>query len=139
MKLLAKENQNQVQFENYHEDPVQLGPYTSYIWKTDPKHLGFLLARYKFCAKLLQGQKQVLEIGCGDAFGTPNVTASQYASEKSQEGHINLKSHQSLKELVGGYFKNVFLFSMNDEVVHTGYYPMAHYLLAVGVGLKTRS
>jgi hypothetical protein len=25
----------------------------------------------------------------------------------------------------------VFVFSMNDEVVHTGFYPMAHYLLAV--------
>jgi hypothetical protein len=25
----------------------------------------------------------------------------------------------------------VFLFSMNDEVVHTGFYPMAHYLFAV--------
>jgi hypothetical protein len=23
------------------------------------------------------------------------------------------------------------MFSMNDEVVHTGFYPMAHYLLGV--------
>lgn len=31
-----------------------------------------------------------------------------------------------------------FLFSMNDEVVHTGYYPMAHYLIAVGIGPKIK-
>ena len=29
------------------------------------------------------------------------------------------------------HFHNVFLFSMNDEVVHTGFSPMAHYLLAL--------
>jgi hypothetical protein len=34
------------------------------------------------------------------------------------------------------YFHNVFVFSMNDEVVHTGYYPMAHYLFAVCAGKK---
>jgi len=25
---------------------------------------------------------------------------------------------------------------MNDEVVHTGFHPMAHYLFAIGVGKK---
>jgi hypothetical protein len=29
------------------------------------------------------------------------------------------------------YFKHVFMFSMNDEVVHTGFFPMAHYLFAL--------
>ena len=29
------------------------------------------------------------------------------------------------------HFENVFLFSMNDEMVHTGYSKMAHYLVAV--------
>jgi hypothetical protein len=32
------------------------------------------------------------------------------------------------------YFRNVFMFGMNDEVVHTGYGPMCHYLWMVGVG-----
>jgi hypothetical protein len=32
------------------------------------------------------------------------------------------------------FFHHVFIFSMNDEVVHTGFYPMAHYLLALGCG-----
>lgn len=68
--------------------------------------------------------------------GTPNVTASQFASKLSKEDHINLKSHEELRGLLGQYFENVFLFSMNDEVVHTGFYPMAHYLFGIGAGLK---
>lgn len=223
MREKSKETQNQCQFDNYRKKPVKLGPYTSHIWKNDPKHLGFLLARYKFCAKILHGKREVLEIGCGDAFGmplvaqsvgsvhgvdweplllkdnakrlkhfkncsfseldvtrkstknkydaafcldviehiplehehsfmsnicksiksdavciigTPNVTASEYATKESKKGHVNLKSHISLRELLSEYFANVFLFSMNDEIVHTGYYPMAQYLLAVGVGIK---
>ena len=34
---------------------------------------------------------------------------------------------------------NVFLFSMNDEIIHTGFYPLAHYLVAKGVGLRDAS
>ena len=218
----AKEEQNQIQFDNYKEEAAKLGPYTTHIWKHDPRHLGFLLSRYKFCAKMLEGRKKVVEIGCGDAFGvpvvaqtvghvhgidwepllmednkqrlkgidcsfsclditeespegvfdaaysldviehipkeredlffkniagalknngvfiigTPNVTANEYASEASKAGHINLKSHNELRELMERYFENVFPFSMNDELVHTGYGPMAHYLFCMGVGRK---
>jgi 2-polyprenyl-3-methyl-5-hydroxy-6-metoxy-1,4-benzoquinol methylase len=218
----AKEKQNQMQFDNYKTAPVQLGPYTTHIWNSDPRHLCFLLSRYKFCAKMFEGKDLVLEIGCGDAFGlpivaqtvkkihaidwepllmednkrrlknincsfsclditksvpdgkydavyaldviehipavleesffknlsmalkresvciigTPNITANQYATEQSREGHVNLKTHKELRELMSKYFSNVFMFSMNDEVVHTGYGPMAHYLLAMGVGLR---
>ena len=67
--------------------------------------------------------------------GTPNVTANQYASEGSKEGHINLLSHKRMGDLMSKYFKNVFMFSMNDEMVHTGYGPMAHYLIGMGVGV----
>jgi len=63
--------------------------------------------------------------------GTPNITASSYASEGSKAGHINLYNSQRLKELFLKHFKNVFLFGMNDEVVHTGFLPMAHYLFVV--------
>ncbi len=65
--------------------------------------------------------------------GTPNITANQYASDISQKGHINLKSASTLKESLAPYFHHIFIFSMNDEVVHTGYAPMAHYLLALCV------
>lgn len=202
---------------------ISLGPWTSYSLLNDPKHMSFVLARYKFCAKMLEGKKDRLEIGCGDAFGvpimaqdaeyvlgidvddrlvegntrrlqrlrniefkniditegvpdrkfdgvysvdviehldapiekafmensvgclkkdgvyilgTPNITADKYATERSRIQHINLKSHKTLRSLLEKYFTNVFVFSMNDEVVHTGYYPMAHYLFAIGVGKK---
>lgn len=61
--------------------------------------------------------------------GTPNITASQYTSKASKESHINLYSAERLRELFFKKFKNVFIFGMNDEVVHTGFYPMAHYLI----------
>lgn len=223
MSKTALESQNQIQFDTYSErGGVVLGPYSSHIYRSDPRHLSFLLARYKFISKMLHGKRRVLEIGCGDSFGTalvlqtvesvhaidieplvieddikraehgegrcsyevlditanrpqdifdgafaldviehipperemyfmknifsslnedallvigtPNVTAKQYASLGSAEGHINLKSENSLRNLMSEYFANVFIFSMNDEVVHTGYSPMAHYLFGMGVG-----
>ena len=68
--------------------------------------------------------------------GTPNIAADKYASALSKAGHVNLKSAESLRTTMSRHFHNVFCFSMNDEVVHTGYYPMAHYLFAMGVGRR---
>ena len=68
--------------------------------------------------------------------GTPNITASQYASPQSMALHINLKSYDTLKALLNKYFYNVLMFGMNDEVVHTGYAPMCHYLWGIGIGLR---
>jgi 2-polyprenyl-3-methyl-5-hydroxy-6-metoxy-1,4-benzoquinol methylase len=68
--------------------------------------------------------------------GSPNITATPYASQASLEGHINLKSADSLRSALTRRFSNVFIFSMSDEVVHTGFYPMAHYLFALCVGTR---
>jgi len=54
-------------------ESIPLGPWTSYSLLNDPKHMAFVLARYKFCARILEGKQNILEIGCGDAFGTPIV------------------------------------------------------------------
>ena len=224
---MTREPQYQIQFDTMDEKgPVYLGPTASHLYRSDPRHLGFLLARYKFVAKMLTGKSAVLEVGCGDGFGmrvvlqevdsvhgidfdplfiewarehavreglnctfsvlditqeapkgkfeaaysldliehiqpelehtymenickaltpqavciigTPNVTAKAYASEWSSEGHINLKSAESLRELLSRYFHNVFIFSMNDEVVHTGFYPTSHYLLGVGAEVEVK-
>jgi 2-polyprenyl-3-methyl-5-hydroxy-6-metoxy-1,4-benzoquinol methylase len=204
--------------------PIVLGPFSSFVWRCDPRRMGIVLARYKFVAKMLSGSERVLEVGCGDGFynrivlqtvkhihgididpefiawanehsaqeglnsdyqvldvingriggkyegaylmdviehisledearfmghivdalepdgtiivGTPNITASPYASIYSQQGHINLKSAETLRASLEPFFKKVFLFSMNDEVVHTGFYPMAHYLIGMGVGRR---
>jgi len=212
-------------FQFEHEE-ILLGAPTSYSLTHDPKHLAFVLARYKFCAKMLEGKKAVMEVGSGDGFGlpliaqvaqhvycvdwderhinsikrrllkylknvtlihldlnveapdikvdaafsidviehvdpktetafleniisclphngvlitgTPNITASLYTSPCSAIQHINLKSMQSLRELMERYFENVFMFGMNDEVIHTGYAPMCHYIWSVAAGLKHR-
>ena len=63
--------------------------------------------------------------------GMPSLESQAHASPQSREGHVNCKSGRDFKALMERFFHNVFLFSMNDEVVHTGFYPMAHYLLAV--------
>jgi 2-polyprenyl-3-methyl-5-hydroxy-6-metoxy-1,4-benzoquinol methylase len=225
VEVRTRERQYQIQVDvGRAKGYIPMGPTASHIYRTDPRRLGILLARYKFCAKMLTGKTHVLEAGCGDSFGTnvvlqevasvhgidfdpvfvdwsrdqaereglnatyevvdltverptgefdaaysldviehietqrehhflenlcsvmrpngvviigtPNETASPYASEWSQRGHINLKDHESLRALMHRYFENVFIFSMNDEVVHTGFAPMAHYLFAMGVGVK---
>jgi SAM-dependent methyltransferase len=206
------------------EARVTLGRASSNAYRTDPKMIGFMAARYKFVAKMLDGVESALEVGCGDGFGapavaqavgklvctdideatladnaarlafaknlsfeyfdfrqgkypipmhavycvdviehvfaaeedvflgnlaaslirggiaiigTPNQTAEKYASENSRKGHVNLKDHKALRGILSQYFERVFLFSMNDEVLHTGYYPMAHYLWGLCVGPKS--
>lgn len=64
-------------------------------------------------------------------FGMPSLESQTWASPQSVEGHVNCQSGEQLKNTLEKHFHNVFVFSMNDEVVHTGFYPMAHYLLAV--------
>lgn len=68
--------------------------------------------------------------------GLPSLESQAYASPLSKEGHVNCKSAPDLKALMRRYFHDVFIFSMNDEVVHTGFYPLAHYLFALCVGKR---
>jgi len=63
--------------------------------------------------------------------GTPNITAAPYASEASNLGHVNLFSQKRLKETLEQYFHNVFPFGINDEMMHTGFESMAHYIICV--------
>lgn len=81
--------------------------------------------------------KNISSNGIG-IIGTPNIYAEQYASEHSKKGHINLKSHETLKELCEKYFNNIFMFSMNDEVLHTGFQPLSHYIWAVCANPKKK-
>src|SRR5947209_20023137 len=56
--------------------PERMGFMTSWAWLDDPKRLAFMLARYKFVAKMIGGTDKVLEIGCGDGFGARVVAQS---------------------------------------------------------------
>ena len=69
-------------------------------------------------------------------FGLPSAESQKYASPPSREGHVNCKSAPDLKQLMLRHFHDVFIFSMNDEVVHTGFYALAHYLFALCVGKR---
>lgn len=63
--------------------------------------------------------------------GAPTLESQTYASPQSKIGHVNCKSGKDFKKFFEAHFHNVFVFSMNDEVVHTGFYPMAHYTFAL--------
>lgn len=201
---------------------ARFGVMSNQVWHDDPKRLAFVLARYKFAAKMLAGLPKVLEVGCADAFasrlvraevghltatdidpifiadaearqdpnwplemkvhdmlsgpcpgpdgstfdgaysldvlehipaaeeerfvgniaasltphgvflvGMPSLSSQAYASPQSKAGHINCKHAPELKQLMQKFFRNVFLFAMNDEMVHTGFHAMAHYHLAL--------
>jgi 2-polyprenyl-3-methyl-5-hydroxy-6-metoxy-1,4-benzoquinol methylase len=42
---------------------------TSFGYENDPKRIAFQLARYLVVAKMLEGKKRVLEVGCADGCG----------------------------------------------------------------------
>jgi len=198
-----------------------LGRHWSYNLRDDPKRLAFVLARYRFAAKMACSDRRVLELGCSEGIGvpiltefatkytgvdmdgpaiaaakanfsgekyrfikddflekkygcfdtvismdviehinkefepqflstlrknlgsdgiciigTPNIASEQYASPTSRLGHVNLYSADRLGKSLQTLFHNVFIFSMNDEMVHTGFAPMAHFLIGVGCYLK---
>ena len=200
-----------------------LGLMTNQAWFADPKRLTFTFARYKFVAKMLAGRRNVLEVGCADAFasrivlqdvgkltvldfdpifiadvqsrnserwpldahvhdmltspfpgrfdaayamdvlehieaskedqflanicasldanaaavfGMPSLESQVHASPPSRAGHVNCKSGSALRKTLERHFHNVFMFSMNDEVVHTGYFPMAQYVIGLCAGPK---
>ena len=63
--------------------------------------------------------------------GIPSLESQRYASKTSKLGHVNCKSGNDFQKLLKKFFHNVFLFSMNDEVVHTGFVKMAHYIICI--------
>lgn len=216
----TKEKQYTYLYEKKQSEGLEtLGMMSNGVWQKDPKRLAFYLSRYKFVSKMFEGRKNVLEIGCGDAFASRIVSQSvgsltvcdfdplfiedaksrhselwpfQYdicdytkdhinkkfdgiylldvfehiapnncdkfvkniiesmdktsalivgipsiesqaliPDEKKDPGHVNCLSGSDFKSFFQRYFLNTFLFSMNDEVVHTGHSKMAHYLFCV--------
>lgn len=71
--------------------------------------------------------------------GMPTLESQVYASESSKIGHVNCKKAEDLKIFMGKFFKFTFVFSMNDEVLHTGFYPMSHYVFVIGAGPRGMS
>jgi len=68
--------------------------------------------------------------------GMPSLESQKYASDISIAGHVNCKSGLELKIFMSNFFENTFLFSMNDELIHTGFSPMAQYVIVLAVTPK---
>jgi SAM-dependent methyltransferase len=68
--------------------------------------------------------------------GTPSLESQVYASKFSKLGHVNCKTQSDLRKTMLRFFDNVFMFSMNDEVVHTGHGQMSHYNIALCCGVR---
>ncbi|MBT8005206.1 MAG: class I SAM-dependent methyltransferase [Rhodospirillales bacterium] len=88
-------------------------------------------------AKFLQNICASLTNDTALIVGIPPLESQEYASEISRLGHVNCKKAPDLKMVMQQYFDNVFIFSMNDEVVHTGFTPLAHYVFALCCGKKS--
>ena len=79
------------------------------------------------CSKLLEKKGGTLIIG------TPSVYSSKYRSKRSKKQHIHEYDGMELKNLCSQYFNRTFLFSMNDELVHTGFYKLAWFNFVICV------
>lgn len=84
--------------------------------------------------KFMRNMLSPLDMNGVAIVGMPSLESQRHASPQSKAGHVNCKSGAELKAFLQRYCHNVFVFSMNDEVVHTGFHPMAHYLLALCCG-----
>ena len=63
--------------------------------------------------------------------GTPNIEAARFSRPEVNGAHVNMYSAQRLISVLECYFHNVFLFCQNDEIIHTGFTPMANYLICL--------
>mgnify|MGYP003951904955 CR=1 FL=1 len=67
--------------------------------------------------------------------GVPSLEFQKYVKNPDPT-HVNCKTSDQLKSTLKKHFKNIFIFSMNDEVVHTGYKKMASYFFALCTNKK---
>lgn len=61
---------------------------------------------------------------------------SQLYTSPQQDRPHQLQRRPRFQGIDAALFDHIFTFSMNDVVVHAGYFPMAHYLFALCSGRK---
>ena len=64
--------------------------------------------------------------------GMPSLESQVYASESSRKGHVNCKNGEDFRAFMSKFFEFSLVLSLNDETLHSGFYPMSHYLMAIG-------
>jgi len=63
--------------------------------------------------------------------GSPSLESQPYGSPHSLAQHVNCKTEKEWRETLQRHFRQVFVFGMNDETLHTGFGPMCHYRFAI--------
>ncbi len=81
--------------------------------------------------KFISNIKNSLKTNGSLIIGMPSIESQKYASKGSKLGHVNCKNKTELKKFLKNYFHNVYMFSMNDEVLHTGFDQMSHYIIGL--------
>ena len=65
--------------------------------------------------------------------GTPNRYSGNYRSTKSKESHFYEYEPEELQELCQKYFGRTLMFSMNDEIIHTGFNKLAWFIYIIAL------
>jgi hypothetical protein len=60
-----------------------------------------------------------------------SLASQAYASPGSKPGHVNCKTRHQLEATLSRHFENVFISSMDDDVVDAACQPMEHYSLVL--------
>jgi ubiquinone/menaquinone biosynthesis C-methylase UbiE len=68
--------------------------------------------------------------------GTPSLYSYEYQSALSKASHVKCYDQQELVALIERHVARALPFSMNDEMVHTGFPKMAWYYFVLGFGPK---
>jgi hypothetical protein len=71
--------------------------------------------------------------------GSPSLESQPWASALSLQHHVNCKTEDNLRATLQKYYRNVFLFGMNDTTLHVGFGPMCHYRLAICTGKESHA
>jgi SAM-dependent methyltransferase len=71
--------------------------------------------------------------------GTPSAGTAQWRNKLSRRDHQHEYSREELQPMLNERFAHVIFFSMNDEIVHTGFDPLAWYLMFVAAAPRPRS
>ncbi|MCK4627531.1 MAG: class I SAM-dependent methyltransferase [Sedimentisphaerales bacterium] len=71
--------------------------------------------------------------------GTPSCYSAEYQSPLSRAAHIKLYDQQELREMMETWYGRTLAFSMNDEMVHTGFAKLAWYYFVLAFIPKNES
>ncbi len=85
----------------------------------------------KQCDGFIKNIKNSLKVNGVLIIGCPSLSSQKYASRYSKKLHVNCFDKDQLENYLCKFFNNVFTFGMNDEVLHTGYDKMCHYVFAI--------